>query len=66
MEKNLDNILLGFINFREINKQKDQRIIIVNNNKKSLWNNNELSDRLDSCMVDAFKKNPYTQSLSSF
>ena len=35
-------------------------------NQKDQLDNDKLSNRLNSCMVDAFNKNPYTQSLSSY
>ena len=35
-------------------------------NQKDQLNNNILSDRVNSCMVDAFKKNPFTKSLNSY
>mgnify|MGYP006092993093 FL=1 len=33
---------------------------------KETLNNEKISDRLDPSMLDPFKENPYTQSLSSF
>ena len=35
-------------------------------NQKDQLDNKKISDRLNSCMVDAFEKNPYTQSLKSY
>ena len=35
-------------------------------NQKDQLNNDVLADRVNSCMVDAFKKNPYTKPLNSY
>tara|TARA_A100001015_G_scaffold287952_1_gene358267 strand:+ start:1 stop:1026 length:1026 start_codon:yes stop_codon:yes gene_type:complete len=35
-------------------------------NQKDQLDNDKLADRVNSCMVDAFKKNPYTHSLNSY
>ena len=35
-------------------------------NQKDQLDNNPIADRIESCMVDAFKENPYTKSLHSF